>query len=260
MLGLSHRKSYVLVGLNQSTGFYKPLKRDNDELIRKRMKQLASQRIRYGSPRLHVLLKREGLVINHKKTERIYFEEKLSIRRKKRKKISRVRVALPVPTAPNEQWSMDFVSDSLHNGRRFRILTIVDNFTKESPLVEVDTSIGGQRLVRIMNQMSVFRPLPKVIRVDNGPEFISRSFDQWAYEKGIKIHYIQPGKPTQNAFIESFNGKLREECLNENWFVSLSHAKQEIETWRTEYNSYRPHRSLGQLTPNEFIEKLKSVC
>ena len=142
------------------------------------MKELASQRIRYGSPRLHVLLKREGLVINHKKTERIYSEEKLSIRRKRRKKISRVRVALPVPTAPNEQWSMDFVSDSLHNGRRFRILTIVDNFTKESPLVEVDTSIGGQRLVRIMNQVSVFRPLPKVIRVDNGPEFISRSFDQ----------------------------------------------------------------------------------
>ncbi len=224
------------------------------------MRILAGERLRYGAPRLHVLLKREGLVINHKKTERIYKEEKLSIRRKRRKKISRIRIALETPTVANEQWSMDFVSDSLHNGRRFRVLTVVDNFTKESPVIEVDTSIGGQRLVRTMNEVALFRPLPKTIRVDNGPEFLSRAFDQWAYEKGIKIHYIQPGKPTQNAFIESFNGKLRDECLNENWFISLNHAKKIIETWRNDYNAYRPHRSLGQLTPKEFIEKLEKIC
>lgn len=250
----------MLVNLNQSTGFYKPLNNKDDEHLRKRMKELAGQRIRYGSPRLHVLLKREGLVINHKRTERIYNEEALSIRRKRRKKISRIRIALPAPEKPNEQWSMDFVSDSLHNGRRFRILTVVDDFTKESPVIETDTSIGGKRLIRIMERISLFRELPSVIRVDNGPEFMSRAFDQWAYDKGIKIHYIQPGKPTQNAFIERFNGKLREECLNENWFLTLQDARDKIETWRIDYNSYRPHRSLGQLTPNEFIEKLKNVC
>lgn len=250
----------MLAGLNQSTGFYKALNTDQDDALRKRMKELAGERPRYGSPRLHILLKREGLVINHKKTEKIYLEEKLSIRRKRRKKISRIRIALPVPTMPNEQWSMDFVSDSLHNGRRFRILTVVDDFTKEAPVIEVDTSIGGLRLARIMEQLSFFRSLPKVIRVDNGPEFLSRTFDQWAYEKGIKLHYIQPGKPTQNAFIESFNGKLREECLNENWFISLKHAKDKIENWRQDYNSYRPHSSLGNLTPNQFIESLKIMC
>lgn len=254
------RKSFKVVDLNQSTGFYKSLNSDKDAKLRARMKALAGERLRFGSPRLHVLLKREGLVINHKKTERIYKEEKLSIRRKRRKKISRIRIALEVPQKPNEQWSMDFVSDSLHNGRRFRVLTVVDNFTKESPVIEVDTSIGGKRLVRTMEKVALFRPLPKIIRVDNGPEFLSRAFDQWAYEKGIKIDYIQPGKPTQNAFIESFNGKLRDECLNESWFMSLKEARSTIEKWRRDYNLYRPHRSLGQLTPKEFIDKWEKIC
>jgi len=250
--GLSLSRGCRLVGLNRSTFSYKP-KPDNSEVLRTRMKELAEKHIRYGSPRLHVLLKGEGLVVNHKRTERIYYEEGLSIRRKKRKKrIPAVRVVLEQSTVSNQVWSMDFVSDSLFNCRRFRILTVVDNFSKESPLLLTDSSISGERVTRALDELPV---LPKVIRVDNGPEFTSKAMLEWAHRRGIKLDFIRPGKPTDNAFIESFNGKFRDECLNQRWFTSLNDAKEEIESWRKEYNEVRPHSSLGYLPPAKFAKR-----
>jgi putative transposase len=162
---------------------------------------------------------------------------------------------LAAPERINQHWSMDFVSDSLHNGRRFRILTVVDDLSKECPVLEADHSLTGQRVTRVLERISLTRGLPDVITVDNGPEFISKAVDAWAYANGVKLHFIQPGKPTQNAFIESFNGKFRDECLNEHVFVSLHDAQHKIETWRQDYNVNRPHRSLNQLTPEEFSEQ-----
>lgn len=186
---------------------------------------------------LHTLLRREGYLINHKRTERLYREEGLSLRRKKRKKrISHLRVLMDRPERVNHHWSMDFVSDSLYNGRRFRVLTIVDNFSRECPALEVDHSLTGKRVTRVLDRIALTRKLPEVITVDNGPEFISKSLDLWAFEHGVKIRFIQPGKPTQNAYIESFNGKFRNECLNDNVFVSLDCARSIIEDWRQDYN------------------------
>jgi putative transposase len=162
---------------------------------------------------------------------------------------------LATPERINQHWSMDFVSDSLHNGRRFRILTVVDDLSKECPVLEADHSLTGQRVTRVLERVSLTRGLPDVITVDNGPEFISKAVDAWAYANGVKLHFIQPGKPTQNAYIESFNGKFRDECLNEHVFTSLHDAQQKIETWRQDYNVNRPHRSLNQLTPEEFAAR-----
>ena len=257
--GLTKRRGCKIIHLERSTLYYRS-KGPNDEVLRQRMRILAQERRRFGCPKLHILLKREGLVINHKRTERIYQEEGLSLRKKRKKKICRLRIELPKPAEPNEQWAMDFVSDSLWQGRKYRVLTIVDIFTKESPILEIDTSLSGERITRVLDRLSEIRPLPRSIVVDNGPEFTSRAFDQWAYQKGIKINYIRPGKPMENGFIESFNGKLRNECLNENWFTSLKEARDIIEKWRMDYNQNRPHQSLKNLTPNEFIEKLKQAC
>lgn len=200
-----------------------------------------------------MLLKREGLVVNHKRTERIYKEEGLSLRvRRRRKMASQGRVEIQESQKPNELWAMDFMQDALFDGRRIRILAIIDTFTRECVRVEVDTSIRGQRVVAALSQVASMRGLPENIIVDNGPEFISNVLDAWAYERGVKLHFIRPGKPVDNAFIESFNGRLRDECLNQNWFMSLGHARQIIEDWQVDYNMVRPHSSLGDLTPNEF--------
>lgn len=221
------------------------------------MRELAALRRRFGSPRLHILLRREGLVINHKRTERIYGEEKLSLRvRKRRKRAPGLRVAMEPPKNINERWSMDFVSDSLFHGRKFRALTIVDDFTRESPAIEVDTSLSGLRVSRVLDQLAQTRGLPEIITVDNGPEFASKALDEWAYRNGVKLHFIRPGKPVENCYIESFNGKFRDECLNEHWFSNLQEARKIIEAWRLDYNQYRPHSSLGDLTPDEFVRKL----
>jgi putative transposase len=221
--------------------------------IRSRLRQLAELRRKFGAPRLHVLLRREGHRINHKRTERLYREEGLSLRLKKRRKRgSHLRVVLDKPERVNQHWSMDFVADSLFNGRRLRILTVVDDLSKECPVLEVDHSLTGHRITRVLECIALTRGLPEVITVDNGPEFVSRAMDAWAYANGIKLHFIQPGKPTQNAYIESFNGKFRDECLNEHVFISLEDARSKIENWRLDYNANRPHRSLNNLTPNEF--------
>lgn len=253
--GLSVRRGCTLVSLWRSTHAYKP-KTPEDAVIRLRLRELAEHRRRFGSPRLHVLLKREGLVINHKRTERLYREEGLSLRLKKRKRRpAGARVKLPLPEKPNTRWSMDFVQDALQNGRRFRMLTVVDNFSRECPLIEVDTSIGGGRVARVLDRLSEIRGLPESITVDNGPEFAGKTLDEWAYRNGVKLNFIQPGKPVQNAYIESFNGRLRDECLNESWFKNLEEARTIIEDWRIDYNRVRPHSSLDDLTPEEYAER-----
>lgn len=193
-------------------------------------------------------------MVNHKRTERLYKEEKLSLKIRKRKKVaSQGRVELSQAKRPNEQWAMDFVSDALSNGRRLRLLPIIDTYTRECLRIEVDTSIEGKRVTAVLNQIVSTRGLPENIVVDNGPEFISNALDEWAYIRGIKLHFIHPGKPVENAYIESFNGRFRDECLNQNWFMSIEHARQVIEEWRIDYNQERPHSSLGDLTPNEFF-------
>jgi len=251
-LGLSERRSCLLANISSSVYRYRP-KDGNDEALRQRLRELAEQRKRFGSPRLHILLKREGLVVNHKKTERLYREEGLVLRKKKRRKgAAGERVTMPLPQRVNERWSMDFVSDSIVTGRRFRALTIMDDYSRECPAIEVDTSLGGRRVVGVLERLAETRGLPKVIAMDNGPEFAERALDEWAYHRGVKLNFIRPGKPIENAFVESFNGRLRDECLNTNWFMNLKHARDIIEDWRIVYNQVRPHGSLNGMTPLEY--------
>ena len=253
--GLSHRRSCGLVGLWRSTFRYRPQAKD-DTVLRTRLRELAQVRRRFGCPRLHVLLRREGLVVNHKRTERLYRQEGLSLRiRKRRKRASELRVLMPQPERVNQRWSMDFMQDCLWNGRKFRALTIVDDFSRESPAIEVDTSLGGARVVRVLDRLAESRGLPGVITVDNGPEFAGKALDEWAYRRGVRLNFIRPGKPVENAYVESFNGRVRDECLKENWFTSLPEARQIIEAWRVDYNQVRPHSSLGDLAPEEFAAK-----
>ena len=220
------------------------------------MKELAEQRRRFGARRLHVILKREGLVVNHKRTERIYREEGLSLRvRKRKRRAAGLRLEMPKPEYPNQSYSMDFVSDRLWTGRRLKMLTMVDDFTRECPKIEVDFSIGGERVCRILDEVFEIRGYPNVITMDNGPEFSGRALDEWAYRHGVKLNFIQPGKPVQNAFIESFNGRFRDECLNDNWFNMLKETREIVEEWRQDYNGFRPHSSIGNLTPKEFAAK-----
>ena len=206
-------------------------------------------------PGLHILLKREGLVVNHKRTERIYREEGLMLRKKRRRKgAAGARVVIPFPQRTNERWSMDFITDSIITGRRFRALAIVDDYSRECPAIEVDTSLGGRRVVGVLKKLAEIRGLPEVITIDNGPEFAGRVMDEWAYRKGVKLSFIRPGKPMENAYIESFNGRFRDECLNTNWFINLKHAREVIEDWRKDYNEVRPHSSLKGATPREYAE------
>jgi putative transposase len=205
------------------------------------------------------LLKREGLVINHKRTERIYHEEGLALRRKRRRKgAGGSRVMMSSPQRPNQRWSMDFVTDSIVTGRRFRALAIVDDYSRECPVIEVDTSLGGARVVSVLERLAETRGLPNVITTDNGPEFTGRALDEWAYRKGVQLNFIRPGKPIENAYAESFIGRLRDECLNENWFMNLKHARHIIEDWRRDYNEVRPHSSLNGMAPMEYAETV--IC
>lgn len=243
-----------LVDISRSLYAYQA-KRPDDNKLKLRLSELAGQKRRYGYRRLHVLLRREGWQINHKRTYRVYHEAGLMVRRRRRKRIVGVeRVAKVVATAPNHSWSMDFVSDGFVDGRRLRCLNIVDDYTKQCLAIEVDTSLPGKRVVSVLERLAESRGLPKSVTVDNGPEFISKALDEWSYRQHMQLRFIAPGKPQQNAYIESFNGKFRDECLNEHWFLSMRHARAIIEDWRLEYNSERPHSSLGYLTPNQFEE------
>jgi len=244
-----------MVGISRATYRYKPVEKDDSEL-REKIKEVANRHKRYGSPRIHVLLRKEGMMINHKKTERIYREENLSIRTKKKKKLPLRERTLPFHALrENEIWSLDFMSDSLSTGSRYRILTIIDNYSRFSPGIEVSFSIPSERVVSCLENIALSRGYPERIRVDNGPEFLSKSFTLWALSRNIQVYYSRPGKPTDNSYIESFNGKLRDECLNENWFTSLKESRTKITEWLAEYNYRRPHSSLGNCAPYEFAIK-----
>ncbi len=243
-----------LIGISRSLYRYQA-KRPSDMALKDRLSELAAQKRRYGYRRLHVLLRREGWHHNAKRTYRVYREAGLMVRKRKRKRIAGVEriVKLP-PLVPNDSWSMDFVSDGLVDGRRVRCLNIVDDFTKQCLAIEVDTSLPGKRVVNVLQRLAESRGLPKGITVDNGPEFVSKALDEWAYAVGLQLRFIQPGKPQQNAYIESFNGKFRDECLNEHWFMSMRHARQLIEEWRQDYNAQRPHSAIGYQTPDQFAD------
>lgn len=244
-----------LIGISRSLYRYES-KRPNDEVLIERLTALAGQKRRYGYRRLHVLLCREGWRINHKRTYRVYHAAGLMVRRRKRKRIAGIeRLSKVIALAPNQSWSMDFVSDGFVDGRRLRCLNIVDDFTKECLAIEVDSSLPGRRVVEVLERLAESRGLPISVTVDNGPEFVSKVLDEWAYRRQLQLRFIEPGKPQQNAYIESFNGKFRDECLNEHWFLSMRHARQVIADWRQEYNGERPHSSLGYLTPNSFVER-----
>ena len=250
---ISQRRACCLVGLSRSVCAYRAQQLRADEQLSRRLVELAGERKRFGYRRLHVLLHREGHEINHKKTYRLYREAKLAMRRRKRRRgIAVERAQLQVPDRANQVWSADFVMDALAHGRRLKLLTVVDDFTKESVTIEVGHSLTGEGVAAVLDQAAQIRGYPKAIRTDQGPEFTSRAFDQWAYERRIVIWLIQPGKPTQNAFIESFNGKLRDECLNAHWFRNLAHAQGVVAAWRRDYNEARPHSALSYQTPAEF--------
>jgi len=209
-----------------------------------------------GRASLHVLLQREGIQVNHKKVQRLYREESLSIRSKKRKRVAQVpREPKPPPERVNERWSMDFMQDTLVTGRCFRTLNVVDDFSREALAIEVAKSIPGPYVVRVLDRLVAERGAPELVVMDNGPEFTSRALDAWAYEQGIRLHFIRPGKPIENCFVESFNGKFRDECLSEHWFVDISHARRIIEGWRIDYNEVRPHSALENLPPRAFAKR-----
>jgi len=256
--GVSERRACSLVGISRLTYRYRG--RDKgDGPIRERMRALAHRWLRFGYRRLGVMLERENMAANHKRIYRLYTEEGLKVRRKRKKLRSQVRTApMLVPSRVNERWSMDFMSDCLATGRRFRTLNIVDDLTRECPAIEVDTSLPGARVVRVLDKLAILRGLPDTIVIDNGSEFTGRALDAWANKHGVKLHFIDPGKPVQNAYIESFNGKFRDECLDLHWFTDLADAKEKIESWRVEYNQVRPHSSLGNTTPEAFAERIKT--
>ncbi len=250
--GLSERRACQLVGMTRSSCRY-AVRRQEPAGLRDRLRELAQERRRFGYRRLTVLLRREGWSVNHKRVYRLYREEGLGVRRRKRKRMGAVeRQPLAIPTQPNQRWSMDFITDALSEGRKFRSLNIVDDFNRECLAAEVDTSLTGARVVRVLERLQELRGLPQILVMDNGPEFAGQALDVWAYDQGVRLHFIEPGKPVQNAFIESFNGKMRDECLNEHWFLSLGEARETIEAWRRDYNEVRPHTSLGNRTPQEF--------
>ena len=250
---LSERLACRLVGLSRTAYRYQVRKRADDAL-RARLRSLATQYPRYGYLLLHSLVKGEGLVVNKKRTYRIYKEENLQVRTKKRKKLQRPRLIMKTPDGINERWSMDFVYDQLANGRRFRVLNIIDDFSREVVGQLAAFSISGLRVTRFLDQLGEARGLPKQIICDNGTEFTGKAMFFWAKENNIRLSFIQPGKPTQNAFVESLNGKFRNECLNQHWFRSLDEAIQEIDLWRHHYNHERPHSSLNYMSPVAFAK------
>jgi putative transposase len=246
---VSERRACRLAGVARSSYRYRSHAADHTAL-RLRLRDLAATRVRYGYRRLHVLLRREGWRVNHKRVYRLYREEGLGIRVKRRKKLASVPRVLPPPaTRPQERWSLDFLSDSLANGCRFRVLTIVDNVSRMSPAIAVGTSLNGERVVTLLEGLRSTVGVPQRIAIDNGPEFISKALDAWAYQNAVQLEFSRPGKPTDNAFVESFNGRFRDECLNQHWFASLEEVRQTVEAWRIEDHTQRPHRALGQQTP-----------
>jgi putative transposase len=250
---MSERHACRLMDLGRSTYRYQARKAERDSELRARLKELAAKRMRFGYRRLTAMLVQAGIQVNHKRVYRLYCEEGLTMRIRQRRRIRWTGAAKrPAATRPNERWSIDFVSDCVSSGRVIRMLTMVDDCTRECPAIEVDTSLGGVRVGRVLDRVVAERGLPEAIVLDNGPEFRGRALAAWSDERGVRLEFIQPGKPMQNGYVESFNGRLRDECLNANWFTSLSDAKRKIEEWRQDYNQQRPHSSLAYLSPAAF--------
>jgi putative transposase len=256
---VSQRRACKAIDVDRSSVRYRS-RRPDDVLLRVRLRDLAAQRRRFGYRRLHVLLQREGAKLNHKKLRRLYAEERLQVRRRGgRKRALGTRAPIALPQGPNQRWSMDFVSDAMTDGRRFRILAVVDDFTRECLCLVADTSLPGGRVVRELDRLIAVRGRPTVCLSDNGTELTSMAILRWCQETGIDWHYIAPGKPQQNAFVESFNGRLRDELLNETLFGSLAHARAALEDWRDDYNTVRPHSALGNVPPAIYAETQRSL-
>jgi putative transposase len=256
---VSQRRACQVLRVSRSSHRYQSVRAPRAEL-RIRLRDLASSRVHYGYRRLHILLAREGRHVNHKLVYRLYAEEGLQMRRKRprRNRSCQVREVRSPAKVIHQRWSMDFMSDALFSGERFRLLTLVDHFSRVSPAIQVGQRMTGDDVVRILQEATARYGKPETICVDNGPEFISRSLDWWAHWNGVKLDFSRPGKPTDNAFIESFNGRLRQECLNEHWILSLEDAQEKVDTWRENYNQDRPHSSLGNLPPAEFALRASS--
>lgn len=251
-LGASERRACTLAGCARSVARYRH-RRAPQAALRARLRELAAKKPRYGYRRLAVLLRREGLPVNPKRVHRLYRLEGLAVRRKKRKRLARQAQPVLAPTtAPNERWNMDFMEDSLASGRKFRMLNVLDEHCRECLAIEVDSGLSAQRVTRVLEGLVTERGAPREITVDNGPEYTSRALEQWAQDHAVALHFSRPGKPTDNPFVESFNGKFRDECLNENWFTSVPEARRIIAAYRREHNEERPHSSLGYRTPREF--------
>ena len=255
--GLSQRRSCELAGIDPRVYRYKSTRTDDAD-IRKRLRELASERRRFGYRRLHVLLKRENVHINHKKLYRLYKEERLTMRKRGgRKRALGTRAPMAIPQGRNQRWSLDFASDALSDSRRFRILCVIDDFTRECLTTVVENSLSGVRVARELDRLMEFRGRPCMIVSDNGTELTSNAILKWQQENSVEWHYIAPGKPMQNGFVESFIGRLRDECLNEHLFRSYAHARETINNWRNDYNRNRPHMSLDWFTPIELANRSK---
>lgn len=254
--GLCTQRACRLVKQARSTHYYRSVK-DPQTALRQRMREIAQTRIRYGYRRIHVLLRREGWQVSRNRVYRLYADEQLQLRSKlpRRRKMAVARRERCVPRRPDEVWSLDFVADQLANGARLQVLTIVDVFTREALATEVGQRLRAEDVVGVLNRLVAQRQVPRFLFVDNGSEFSGRLLDMWAYHYKVQIDFSRPGKPTDNSFIETFNGSFRDECLNLHWFESLAEAKREIEAWRQDYNETRPHMALNDLTPGEFARK-----
>lgn len=256
---MSLRRACGLMQIQMSSYYYRHRPRP-DETLRAALKEAAAKRRRWGYRMLAVLMERQGFKDNLKRIYRVYREEKLQVKIRRRRKTARWRGDKPVPaTRPNERWSMDFMSDQLANGRTIRVFNVVDDFTRQCLAMEVDTSLNGVRVTRVLDRLVARHGHPQRIVMDNGPEFTGKALDRWAWEHRVQLAFIEPGKPVQNAFVESFNGTCRNECLNENWFLSLADARTIIENWRIDYNEQRPHSSLGGRTPSEFATAIQTT-
>lgn len=248
----SERRAGRLVGIGRISARYRGAAAAGEAVLRGRLRELAAERPRFGYRRLHARLRREGIVVNHKRVARLYRAEDLAVRRRSRKRLAREgRGIAPAPTRPGERWGLDFVSDALAGGRRIRLLCVLDLFAREALAIEVDASLPGNRVVAVLDRLAAIRGTPAELVLDNGPELTGRALDAWAAARGVRLRFIAPGKPSQNGFVESFNGRFRDECLDRSWFTGLADARATVEAWRVDYNGSRPHSALGYRTPDE---------
>jgi transposase InsO family protein len=254
--GVSERRALSRIGMSASSLRYTPVP-DKNRALRARIVTLAHRYRRYGAGMIYLKLRQAGERVNHKRVERLYTEARLQVRRRRRKKIPVAeRQPLVRPQAPNEVWSADFVFDRTAEGRVVKCLTIVDDATTEAVAIVPARALGGVPVTRVFDRLAQERGLPRILRTDNGAEFCGRAMLTWAHDRGVTLRLTEPGKPTQNAYIESFNGRFRDECLNEHWFTSMAHAQVIIEAWRREYNEERPKKGLGGLTPAHYAKRL----